>query len=195
VNDGWGCVPKKQVDWLNSTLTDLNHRAPQAEIISYIHIPLPEYDVLWNNFSSATTGSKYESVSAPLYNTGLFDVLSLHSRDKPNPISLHVGHDHSNDYCGVIGDSNVQLCYGRKSGYGPYAPVKEIIPGARIMELDFYAGKSTTNTTTSLSSRDDGYSSVWNNYIRNDKNEVEVPIYMTNQLESLSTISFPLRLS
>jgi len=47
--------------------------------------------------------------------------------------AVFVGHDHNNDYGGYL--DNVELVYGRKTGFGYYGPVGNVERGARVIEL------------------------------------------------------------
>ena len=66
-----------------------------APALSYFHIPLPEYSLLYpNNF----TGIKQESISSAAINSGYLTTL-LETRDVK---AAFVGHDHINDFCGDV---------------------------------------------------------------------------------------------
>jgi len=43
------------------------------------------------------------------------------------------GHDHDNDYGGFV--NNIEVVYGRKTGFGGYGPPPEFTRGARVIEL------------------------------------------------------------
>ena len=111
----WGCMPATQVAWLESKLRQLIGEHPNAHILTFLHIPLPEYLQLWNNHEARGV-FRDSSVGCAAKNTGLFRVLAEYG----GRVSVFAGHDHANDFHGEI--DGVGLFYGRKSGFGPYAP-------------------------------------------------------------------------
>lgn len=91
--------------------------------MAFVHIPVPESIQAWQ--APGAVGRKGESCNCPSLNTGLFDFI------KNSGIgAVWSGHDHSNDYEGVV--EGVRVGYGRKGGYGSYTTLKQ---GARIIEL------------------------------------------------------------
>ena len=89
-------------------------------------------------------GSRYESISCPRRNTGLFE----HFLINDNVVATFCGHDHNNDFGGVF--YGVDLVFGRKTGYGGYGP-SDFQRGARIIKLkekyDIITGKMTFDYT------------------------------------------------
>lgn len=91
-----------------------------------MHIPLPEFMTLYNEFSFS--GTKNEDVCCSSVNTGLFStVIGTNSVDW-----ISCGHDHNNDFYGQY--QGVNLAYGRKSGFGGYGP-DGLQKGARVFEI------------------------------------------------------------
>jgi 3',5'-cyclic AMP phosphodiesterase CpdA len=120
---GGGCVDSKQVNWLKQTFKPSLH---QNKITMYFqHQPIPQYNDLYYNFD--TFGSRHEATCSPLYDTGVYKVLS----EQKNVHSVLVGHDHNNDFVGRLvkdgREQSPQLAYGRKTGYGGYGPAEGIV--------------------------------------------------------------------
>eukprot|EP01112_Ceratiomyxa_fruticulosa_P018381 TRINITY_DN5865_c0_g1_i2.p1 TRINITY_DN5865_c0_g1~~TRINITY_DN5865_c0_g1_i2.p1 ORF type:complete len:347 (-),score=55.31 TRINITY_DN5865_c0_g1_i2:142-1182(-) len=119
--DGWGCVATDQVEWYISQ-AKLYSSIPS---ISFFHIPLPEYVSLYDQ--NSTMGYLNDSeIACPSFNTGLFDAFKTSGDVK----LVSVGHNHGNDFCGFYSD--IQLCFGRHSGYGGYG---DWARGARVFDL------------------------------------------------------------
>jgi len=126
---GWGCVQPDQVDWYRSI--SRNQTQSYGRIVpalAFQHIPVPEFMFLWNHFN--TTGLlQDDGVCCFSVNTGLYSAM----REMGDIQSLHVGHDHNNDYFGDY--YGITLAYGRKSGYGGYGPPDGWLRGTRLLQL------------------------------------------------------------
>ncbi len=116
-----------QIKWYEKTsekYTAQNGGKP-LPALAYFHICVPEFVPVAtdpNTFGSYKEGT----CCPPEFNTGFFASAAFH-RDI---MGMFVGHDHSNDYCGILDD--IALCYGRQSGVGG----SETTPlGSRIVEL------------------------------------------------------------
>lgn len=131
--EGYGWIEKEQIEWYLSTA---EHIADQAQALhpdngpvpalAFFHIPLPEYDDVWN--IGNCKGEKNEAVCPPSINTGMFEAF-----DKAGDVmGVFVGHEHINDYEGDL--NGIRLCYGRGGGYGTYGK-KGFRKGARIIEI------------------------------------------------------------
>ncbi|KAI3913698.1 hypothetical protein MKW98_011759, partial [Papaver atlanticum] len=97
--------------------------------LAYFHIPLPEYEDLRSNF----TGVKGEGlISSPSVNSGFFTTL----RDAWDVKVVFTGHDHLNDFCGVL--NGINLCYAggfcdfRKMKTGKWEAVHSIRTWKRL---------------------------------------------------------------
>lgn len=135
IDAGWGCVEKETVDWVERAHAYL----PKVETsIAFIHIPLPEFRDLWRP-ASKTNGSRDEAVACPVLNTGLFDLAK-----KIGIGGIYCGHDHNNDYYGVL--EGVRLGFGRKAGYGGYGPPEGWLRGSRVIELKIGEHGSLSST-------------------------------------------------
>jgi len=143
--EGFGCVGLDTVQWVNDTARKLADESSSSspspvQSLMYVHIPVPEFNQLWDSrpshsrksssssSSSEIKGRKEEDVSCPLLNTGLFKVAK-----EAGINALYSGHDHNNDYVGVL--DGVRLGFGRKTGCGSYGPPEGWKHGARVVEL------------------------------------------------------------
>lgn len=79
---------------------------------------------LWND--NPTAGRKKESVGCSSRETGAFERF----KKTKNIKAIFVGHDHDNDYRGIMDD--IELSYGRKTGFGSYG---HLTRGARVITL------------------------------------------------------------
>jgi len=95
--------------------------------MAFIHIPLPEYLQMRNDF--VTYGNQRDHVGCSSVNSGFFAAL----KQAGTVQWVTCGHDHSNDFEGEY--DGIKLSYGRKSGYGSYGP-KYLQRGARVFELN-----------------------------------------------------------
>jgi Calcineurin-like phosphoesterase len=142
-SNGYADRIPKQYDWIKQDQIDwylrADHRLPA---LMFFHIPLPEYDTVWD--FGKCTGSKFEPVCSPIFNSGLFNAL----KSAGDVMGTFVGHDHTNDYVGEM--DGIRLCYGRATGFASYG--REGFPrGARMIRL--IAGKRDFVTWVSLDSR------------------------------------------
>ncbi|KAH3743872.1 metallophosphoesterase family protein [Pelomyxa schiedti] len=131
VTTGDGCINTDQINWYKSISKQLRGNGWPIFSLMFIHIPTPEFMDAWN--TEICYGTKNEDVCCPSYNTGLYDALVEMGDVKV----LAVGHDHSNDYCCAYASSpDMNLCYGRKSGFGYYNPPFPEQHGGRVFEME-----------------------------------------------------------
>jgi len=128
---GWGCIWDDQVSWYEAKSKEITEQYGRSGMgLAFYHIPTPEWKELYNN--GLFYGNRYEAICCPLVNTGL-----VAAAQKMGDITgMFCGHDHDNDYGGFSG--NVEIVYGRKTGFGGYGPVPEIQRGARVIQLTEY---------------------------------------------------------
>lgn len=125
---GYDWVRRSQVDWFlaQSLQRQDKQSGKPLPALMFFHIPLPEYREVWNR--SICFGHRYEKVSCPPLNSGLFAAMV----EAGGIRGTFCGHDHINDYTGRL--HGIQLCYGRSSGYNTYG--RWLYPrGARVIEL------------------------------------------------------------
>lgn len=106
---GWGWFTFEQVGWYREKsrkLTASNNGLP-FPALAFFHIPLPEYTDAWNNKLNPPVGVKNEDECSPEINTGMFAAM-LECGDV---MGTFTGHDHINDYIGVL--FGIALAYGR----------------------------------------------------------------------------------
>lgn len=129
VKSTYAWIDFSQINWYrnksaNFTKKNMGNPIPA---LSFFHIPLPEYNIVWALDSSSCIGNKLEKVCSPSINSGMYTAM-LECGDI---MGAFVGHDHLNDYIGVL--NGIALAYGRFSGskntYG------YLIPGARVIVL------------------------------------------------------------
>lgn len=101
-------------------------RAEPLPALAFFHIPLPEYEELWE--TRPCLGARHEAVCTSAVNSGLFASF-LEAGDV---LGTFVGHDHVNDFEGDLW--GVRLCYGRSGGYGGYGR-EGFARGARVIRL------------------------------------------------------------
>lgn len=133
--NSWGCIEEDEIKWYEketAKLTEDLGYTPNG--FAFFHIPIPEYRDMYN--WNQTYNARNEGVNCPKKNTGFFKSLKTLGNIK----AMFCGHDHNNDYGGFFED--VELVYGRKSGYGGYGP-DWFQRGARIIKL-----KETVNSKT-----------------------------------------------
>jgi len=153
-SQGWGCVTSRDVEALQEIFSlDRGSRPkiqcaspnspqcrsnpshpsqrplPKVPSLAFVHIPPPEFIHVWEEVE--VSGTKREDVCCPLRNSGL-----THSLREAGVTSIYSGHDHVNDYIGMLpGPPDIRMGYGRKSGYGSYGPGVGALVGARVILL------------------------------------------------------------
>lgn len=127
--EGYGWFDVSQIVWYKeqSSLFTKANKVKPLPALAFFHIPLPEYKHVWNVDSLIKIGEKGEDICSPGINTGMFAAMV----EAGDVMGTFVGHDHVNDYIGVLYD--IALAYGRCSGarnaYG------ELPPGGRVIVL------------------------------------------------------------
>jgi DNA repair exonuclease SbcCD nuclease subunit len=107
-------------------------RAKPAPALAFFHIPILEYET---RLSPKTfSGSKLEGVGRVKENGRLFPVIAGAGTMQ----ACFCGHNHTNDY--VVQADNVDLVYGRSTGYAGYGAEK-LRKGAKLIEVDLATGK------------------------------------------------------
>ncbi|MDP4283628.1 MAG: metallophosphoesterase family protein [Bacteroidota bacterium] len=108
---GYGWFDFSQIDWYRQKSSEYTHKngGKPLPAVAFFHIPLPEYNLAWNDSAAIRFGEKRERVSSPDINSGMFAAM-LQCGDV---MGTFVGHDHYNDY--IIDYHNIALAYGRAS--------------------------------------------------------------------------------
>lgn len=131
-------------DWIKEEqwvyLTAENNADEDSINLAFYHIPLPEYKEQTLNI---VNGQYREGVTAPKYDYG-----TINEFFTKNDISLGLcGHDHVNDYCGKIIDSENKeryICYGGGGGMGGYGGYGGYERRLRIINANFEKNTITT---------------------------------------------------
>lgn len=126
--DGYGWIAFEQVEWFRKQSAEFKKANGDKPVpaLAFFHIPVPEYNEVWDSPDSTCIGVKNETVCAPAINTGLFAAM-LESK---SVLGVFVGHDHDNDFIGSL--HGIALSYGRATGFDSYG---DLTRGARVIEL------------------------------------------------------------
>lgn len=108
---GYGWFTFSQIEWYRRESAEYTRKNDGKPIpsLAFFHIPLPEYNLAWNDSTAKRVGMKREKVSCPGINSGMFTAM-LECGDV---MGTFVGHDHYNDY--IVDYYNIALAYGRAS--------------------------------------------------------------------------------
>jgi 3',5'-cyclic AMP phosphodiesterase CpdA len=137
--NSWGCFEKDQVKWYEDETERIKDQfgyVPKG--LAFYHIPIPEYRDMHNWRKSY--GKRNEVISCPKKNTQLFKSMLIRENINGN----FCGHDHDNDNGGFF--YNIELVYGRKTGYGGYGP-SYFQRGARVIKLKEKYDETTNRIT------------------------------------------------
>eukprot|EP01100_Stratorugosa_tubuloviscum_P000017 TRINITY_DN1001_c0_g1_i1.p1 TRINITY_DN1001_c0_g1~~TRINITY_DN1001_c0_g1_i1.p1 ORF type:complete len:403 (-),score=164.10 TRINITY_DN1001_c0_g1_i1:85-1293(-) len=114
-----------QVNWYtNVSQTITTCAARTVASLSFIHIPLLDYSDVYN--PDLCFGMDDDGVFTVNYDSHLLNAFQKNA----DVLGLFVGHDHGNNWC--CEKQDVQLCYGRHTGYGGYGDWPR---GARVIQL------------------------------------------------------------
>ncbi|PRP79923.1 metallophosphoesterase domain-containing protein [Planoprotostelium fungivorum] len=126
LNSSAPCFYPNQVEWLERQMKlSAGEDGSVMPSFAFFHIPIIEYDLMWNCNTSYGYQNDTEVASQGV-NTGMFRVFQ-----ENGGTAIFVGHNHGNDYCGTR--LGVKLCYGRHTGHGGYGD--EWKKGARIIKI------------------------------------------------------------
>ena len=155
-NPDYDPIKPSQIKWFSNT-SQAQRRAREKDgndnhfhlSLAFLHIPLPEFG---DPRLSIRTGHRREPTEGPRVNSHFYDALA-----KEGIAALGCGHDHVNDFCGLLpqqtqqdGDKTPQpgpwLCYGGGSGFGGYCSygTERFHRRTRILELDTITGSLNT---------------------------------------------------
>lgn len=129
---GYDWIRRDQIEWYVSEsqkLSSINNDSP-LPALAFFHIPLPEYQEVWNN--QTCLGHCFDGVSAPVINSGFFSAMV----EMGDVMGTFVGHDHANDFSGTL--HGIRLCYGRSTRYVSYVDnvrKDHFQTGARVIRL------------------------------------------------------------
>lgn len=132
-----------QIAWLSRESEAMQARYGPLPGALYAHIPLQEFaQVEPGQGSTSCSGVSDDAVTPARAGMHLFPLLS-----KMHISYVFSGHNHGNDWCCRVQlasssavengakQSDIELCYGRHSGYGGYSTPGLHLRGARIFQL------------------------------------------------------------
>lgn len=148
-------VSKNQVEWYEKTIKILKNEKSDIKNLMFLHVPIPEYDLFYNEYSSGNEnyelvlGGKFERVCAGKQN-GLYNKI----KELDSTKWVYCGHDHTNNFSIVEKSSGIMLSYGMSMDYSTYPFIKfqSKSRGARLIEIE-----SDGNVKNSLAKQTDGY--------------------------------------
>ncbi|MDX9753127.1 MAG: metallophosphoesterase [bacterium] len=115
-------LSSRETMWLQNECQSL----PKTPGFIFCHIPVLQYDTIWE--SGTAVGIKYEKVcNEEETGTALPEIAKTGAVQ-----AMFVGHDHVNDYSGL--HSNINLVYGRATGFGGYGADK-VEKGGTLIEI------------------------------------------------------------
>jgi hypothetical protein len=126
LNDSRGGFRSEQIDWFKAEAGRIRKETPTPPpAFLFFHIPLPQYDDVVA--SGKAVGVKFENVS---HENGSRDALPAF-RDAGFVKAMFCGHDHVNDYYGLL--DGIRLQFGRSlGGYG----AEKLRKGATLITVD-----------------------------------------------------------
>ena len=122
-----------QVAWYNRKSDEFiaENGGKPLPALAFFHVPVPEFFQIIGKKN--TIGYQDEEPCPPKYNTGLFASFL----DKEDVMGVFVGHEHGNDYIGML--HRIVLAYGRVTGSGGTKNAAGgwdgFDSGARVIEL------------------------------------------------------------
>jgi len=127
---GYDWFQPSQLEWYrhqSARYTKKNNGKP-LPALAFFHIPLPEYNDVIKSEKNIVVGMKKEKVCNGAVNAGMFAEMLKNG----DVMGTFVGHDHDNDYIGVL--NGIALAYGRFSN-STGCPYGSVAPGARVILL------------------------------------------------------------
>ncbi|MBR0535707.1 MAG: metallophosphoesterase [Clostridia bacterium] len=116
-------IKPSQIIWFENEMKALKKEYGKVEPMLYMHIPIPEYQEVYNHIGDNTYapsgkaeilyGYQFESVGCSKYNSGLFDAMK-----RVGAKAIFSGHDHVNDWAAKY--DGILLVYNQCGGYGCY---------------------------------------------------------------------------
>ncbi len=120
---GYDYIKPSQIQWYENEINTLKKQYGKVESMLYMHIPIPEYKVIFNDIGNETFepsgkaeilyGYQYESIGCSPYNSGLFDAMK-----RVGSQAIFAGHDHINDFAARY--DGILLVYNQCGGYNCY---------------------------------------------------------------------------
>lgn len=150
-NPDYDPITQSQIDWFTNTSQALRRAHDNRFYLSlaFQHIPLPEFG---DHELCIRSGHRGEPTEGPSFNSHFYDALV-----KEGISALFCGHDHVNNFCGLlpkkmqqdgkkVAEGRPWLCYIGGSGFRGYCSFdkKRFHRRARVLELDTSSGSLKT---------------------------------------------------
>lgn len=128
--DGYDFIAREQINWYSdkSKRHAIINDGEPVNSLTFLHIPLPEYEYAIKADSSKVVGDFKEAPCAPKINSGLFAEM----KERGDMRAVFAGHDHDNDF--TVMWQGILLAYGRFSG-GHTEYFNLGINGARVVTI------------------------------------------------------------
>lgn len=125
---GYGYIKNQQINWYKKLSNKLRKEyGRKIPSLMFFHIPLRQQYESWKN--GTAFGNRNETECPQRVDTGMFSALVEMGDVK----GVFVGHDHKNDYVGIL--NGINLGYGKCSGDGGYVD-NSFKRGARIFLIN-----------------------------------------------------------
>jgi hypothetical protein len=156
-NPDYDYIKPSQIDWFTRTSQALrkeregNDKQKHFHLsLAFMHIPFPEYG---HSSLRVTGGQRREPTEGPSFNSHFYDALV-----NEDVVAVGCGHDHVNDFCGLLTHEDSQhrnnktsipgpwLCYGGGAGFGGYCSygLNRYHRRSRVWEFDTNTGSLKT---------------------------------------------------
>lgn len=110
--------------------------SPKVPRLAFFHIPIKQYGDIWT--AGTATGFKAEDPCIEEENGSSLPYLKALGVK-----ACFCGHDHVNDYSGLI--DGIELVYGRATGYGGYGQ-EDLPKGGKLITVDCLSGQYSWET-------------------------------------------------
>ncbi|KAK5123275.1 hypothetical protein LTR85_002705 [Meristemomyces frigidus] len=117
-NPDYEPIKQSQIDWFRDTSKALQKERKKSGTdephlsLAFMHIPIPEYT---NSDLAIAGGQRREPTEGSSVNTHLYDAMV-----REGVVAVGNGHDHVNDFCGLLPRSHEDLRDSEKHVYGPW---------------------------------------------------------------------------
>lgn len=124
--NGYDYIKPCQIKWYEDYMTEFRSEYGEFKSMIYLHIPIPEYKVVADEYiedgiekykftdnAKLLYGCQYESIGCSPHNSGLFDAMKRQGTQ-----AIFAGHDHVNDFAAIY--DGIYLVYNQPGGYNCY---------------------------------------------------------------------------
>ena len=110
---GYDWITPAQIQWYReqSLFYTIKNNLEPLPAVAYFHIPLPEYQLAFDDEKNTRYGVRKEAECGPVLNTGMFFAM----KEMGDVMGTFVGHEHVNDY--IVNYHGIALAYGHFSGW------------------------------------------------------------------------------